>query len=92
VDAYLAFCVPDNHPQDLDRPGWEAKRRQRILAPKSIRVEVQDPKLAMLSPDHAEIVYRQIYQTEDSKLTSRKRIGLTLVDGYWKILLEKEAR
>jgi len=92
VDAYLAFYVSDFHPQDLDRPSWEAKRRERIMAPKSIRVDVQDQKLTMISSDHAEVVYRQVYQTEGSRLTSRKKIELTLVDGYWKILQEKEVR
>lgn len=92
VDVYLDSYVSDYHPPGLAHEDWVAKRRERILAPKWIKLDVTDPKVVHPTPDRAEVVYRQVYQTEDARLTSRKRIGLTLVDGKWKIEEEKEAR
>lgn len=92
VDAYLAAYVAEYHPPGLSHGDWVVKRRDRVRAPKWIKLEVQDPKVTRTAPNRAEVVYRQVYQTEDSRLTSRKRIGLTFVDGQWRIEEEKEAR
>ena len=92
VDAYLACYSPSFHPEGTSRQEWEDKRRERLRAPKSIQVGVVSPKLVVSTPDHAEILYRQNYQTETGKLTSRKRIGMDRVDGKWLIVLETEAR
>jgi tetratricopeptide (TPR) repeat protein len=92
VDTYLAAYVPGYHPVGVAHGDWAGKRRERILAPKWIKLDVQDPKMVLSSPDRAEVVYRQVYQAEGARLTSRKRIELTLLDGEWKIEEEKEAR
>ena len=92
VDDYLAAYVPGYHPLGLSHDYWVAKRRERILAAKWIKLDVLDPKVVHPSTGKAELVNRQVYQTEDARLTSRKRIVLTLRDGEWKIQEEKEAR
>ncbi len=93
VDQYLSYYsdrfTPVGKP---DRKSWEDYRRERISAPKSIRVEVVSPKIRLLKDHLAEVVYRQVYQTEDSRLTSRKRLELVWEHGVWRILSEKEAR
>ena len=92
VDAYVAAYVSGYHPPGMAHDEWVGKRRDRIHAPQWIKLDVQDPKVVHSSPNRAEVVYRQVYQTEDARLTSRKRIGLTLVGGEWRIEEEKEAR
>jgi tetratricopeptide (TPR) repeat protein len=92
VDAYLASYAPDYHPAGLSRPEWEEQRRDRIRKPGWIKVDVVSPALSRPGPDRAEVVYRQVYQTQGVRLTSRKRIELTNSQGEWKIEEEKEAR
>jgi len=93
VDQYLSYYstrfVPPGQP---DRKAWEASRRARITAPKSIRVEIISPKIRMLKGHQAEVVYRQSYQTEETRLTSRKHLVLAWEQGVWRIFAEKEAR
>jgi len=93
VDQYLSYYstrfVPLGQP---DRAAWEASRRARITAPKSIRVEIISPKIRMLKGHQAEVVYRQSYQTEETRLTSRKHLVLAWEQGVWRIFAEKEAR
>jgi ketosteroid isomerase-like protein len=93
VDQYLSYYstrfVPLGQP---DRAAWEASRRARITAPKSIRVDIVSPKIRMLKGHQAEVVYRQSYQTEETRLTSRKHLVLAWEQGVWRIFAEKEAR
>ncbi|HQF55100.1 MAG TPA: hypothetical protein PK208_08290 [Fibrobacteria bacterium] len=93
VDGYLS-CYSDRFTPagKLDREAWVAQRRERISAPNSIKVEIVGPKVRMLKDRHAEVVYRQIYQTEDVRLTSRKRLEFAWERGVWRIFAEKEAR
>lgn len=92
VDAYLGCYSSEFHPAGQSRQEWEDRRRDRIRAPKWILVDVGSPSVVVSRPDHAEIVYRQSYQTETGKLSSRKRISMELQDGAWKIVSESEAR
>ncbi len=93
VDGYLS-CYSDRFTPlgPLDREAWVAQRRERISAPKSIHIEIVNPKVRMLKDRHAEVVYRQTYQTEDVRLTSRKRLEFAWERGVWRIFAEKEAR
>ncbi len=93
VDAYLGFYGSTfEAPDRMSRQSWEARRRERILAPKAIHVEVVSPQVRSLGPDRAEVVYKQVYQTEDARLVLRKRIVLTKEGKEWKIVSEREAR
>jgi hypothetical protein len=92
VEAYIDCYASTFHPVGATHQEWMARRRERILAPKSIHVEVVSPKVVVSRAGHAEIVYRQVYQTESGKLTSRKRISLELLGGHWRIVGESEAR
>ncbi len=92
VEAYLASYAADYHPVGLSRREWEEQRRDRIRTPAWIKVDVVSPVLHRSGPDRAEVVYRQVYQTQGVRLTSRKRIGLTIFQGEWKIEEEKEVR
>lgn len=92
VEAYLASYAPDYHPAGSSRLEWEDQRRARIRTPDWIKVDVESPVLHRIGQDQAEVVYRQVYQTQGVRLTSRKKIGLTIFQGEWKIEEEKEAR
>lgn len=93
ADAYLAFYSNRFVPLGkTDRATWEAYRRERIASPKSIQVGISATRVRMLKNRRAEVSFRQTYQTEATRLTSRKRLEFTWERGAWKISAEREAR
>lgn len=93
VEGYLGFYSARFSPPDgAARQAWEARRRERIDAPKSILVEIVAPRVSKLSGGEVEILYKQIYRADDLRLSIRKRLLLTKEGEEWKILTEKEAR
>lgn len=93
VDAYLGYYDTQFVPPDkLSRKAWEDRRRERILAPKAIHVEIVSPVVKKLSSTQVEVVYKQVYQTEEVRLALRKRLLLTKRGKEWKIESEREAR
>lgn len=93
ADAYLAFYSSRFVPLGkTDRATWEAYRRERLASPKSIQVGISATRVRMLKNRRAEVSFRQTYQTEATRLTSRKRLEFTWERGAWKISAEREAR
>jgi len=92
ADAYLACYSSRFVPMGkTDRGTWEAYRRERIASPKSIRVAVSATRVRMTNNHHAEVSFRQSYQTESAHLASRKRLEFVWEHGAWKISAEREA-
>jgi tetratricopeptide (TPR) repeat protein len=90
ADAYLAFYAPDfKTPGGEPRPQWEKTRRERIAAPKSIAVAVEQAKVTMQGNDQANVSFRQSYRSDKLKSTSRKTLIMTRADGRWLIREEK---
>ena len=91
VDAYLgfydsAFQTPKGEP----RPEWEKQRRERILAPKTIAVGIDAPRVNRDSEARASVSFVQDYRSE--RFSSRGPKTLLLGksdDGRWRILQEK---
>ncbi len=92
VDAYLAFYAKDFKPPKGEARGeWEQGRRTRILAPKSISVEADAPKVTMNGDKHASVTFRQRYKSDTISANSMKTLVLVKTDGGWKIQQEKVA-
>jgi tetratricopeptide (TPR) repeat protein len=90
ADAYLAFYAKDfKTPGGEDRDKWEKTRRERIAAPKSISVKIDQPKVTMQGTDQASVSFRQSYRSDRLKSTSRKTLVMTRADGRWLISEEK---
>jgi Flp pilus assembly protein TadD len=93
VDAYLGFYAKDfRTPKGEPRADWEKGRRQRILAPKSISVTVDTPRVSREGESRAKITFRQAYKSDT--LSSRGTKTLLLVkaeDGRWLIQQEQVA-
>jgi tetratricopeptide (TPR) repeat protein len=90
ADGYLAayarnFKTPGGEARDQ----WEKTRRERIAAPKSIAVAVEQPKVTMQGSDSASVTFRQSYRSDKLKSTSRKTLVMTLADGHWLIREER---
>jgi Flp pilus assembly protein TadD len=93
VDAYLGFYAKDfRTPKGEPRADWEKGRRQRILAPKSISVTVDAPRVSREGESRAKVTFRQAYLSDT--LSSRGTKTLLLVkadDGRWLIQQEQVA-
>ena len=92
VDAYLAFYAKDfKTPKGEPRAEWEQGRRTRILAPKSISVETDSPKVSMTGDKQASVTFRQRYNSDNINANSMKTLVLVKTDGGWRIQQEKVA-
>jgi tetratricopeptide (TPR) repeat protein len=93
ANAYLAHYAKDfKTPGGEPRAQWEKARRERITAPKSIAVGVEEPKVTMRGTQEANVVFRQTYRSDKLNTTSRKTLELVKADGRWLIREERSGR
>ena len=89
VDAYLAFYAKNfKTPGGESRADWEAGRRQRISAPKSISVAISAPKVT-IEGDNATVSFRQSYRSDVIKSDGGKTLVLARAGGRWQIVQER---
>ena len=92
VDAYLAYYAKDfKTPKGEPRAEWEQGRRTRVMAPKSISVETDSPKVTMTGDKQASVTFRQRYRSDNINANSMKTLVLVKTDGGWRIQQEKVA-
>ena len=91
VDAYLAFYGKDfKTPGGEARAQWEAARRQRISAPKTINVTVGSPKISIAGDSQASVTFRQSYSSDVVKAAAtNKTLVFAKSDGRWLIQQER---
>jgi murein L,D-transpeptidase YafK len=82
------FKVPDG----LARNAWEEQRKARIAAPKSIHVEVREPKVKVTDDKHASISFKQTYRASHLNVVSSKTLSWVKTDGQWQIAEERSGR
>lgn len=87
VNAYLAAYASDFTTSGITRADWEAQRRDRITAPKTIDVQISDLKIDQQG-DTASATFRQAYRSDRLRSTVTKTLKLTLQDGQWRITSE----
>lgn len=90
VAAYLASYAADFQPAEgLSRPGWERWRRERLLAPASIRLEIEELEVAVGERGRAEARFLQTYVSPDYSDVVRKTLRLVEEEGEWRIAGER---
>lgn len=87
ADAYLAAYASDFTSDGLSRSDWEAQRRARIAAPKSISVDIGDLKIEQQG-DTARATFRQTYRSDRLTSVVTKTLKLALQNGEWRIVGE----
>lgn len=87
VNAYLAAYASDFTSGGMTRSAWEAQRRDRITAPKTIDVQISDLKIEQQG-DTASATFRQAYRSDLLRSTVTKTLKLALQDGQWRIISE----
>jgi Flp pilus assembly protein TadD/ketosteroid isomerase-like protein len=93
VDAYLAFYAEDfETPKGRSRQAWEAQRRERLTAPKSISVTIASPQVRIAASGQASVTFRQTYSSNIVHSTTLKTLVLEPSDGHWLIRQERVGR
>jgi tetratricopeptide (TPR) repeat protein len=90
VEAYLAAYAKDfETPKGESRDDWAKVRRQRIVAPKSISVTIDSPRVRIGADGLATVSFRQAYRSDVVKSTGTKTLVLVKSEGRWLIRQEK---
>lgn len=87
VNAYLAAYAADFSAPGLSRADWEAQRRARIEAPKTITVDISNLNIEQQG-DSATATFRQAYRSDRLTSTVTKTLKLAQIDGEWRIVGE----
>ncbi|MCA1979770.1 MAG: DUF4440 domain-containing protein, partial [Thiobacillus sp.] len=87
ADAYLAAYASDFSADGMARADWEAQRRARIAAPKSIEVKISNLKVDHKG-DSATATFRQAYRSDRLSSTVTKTLQLVQKNGQWLIVGE----
>lgn len=83
--AYAETFAPEG---GVARNTWENQRRDRISAPKRIKVGVSDVKVAANSAGGVTVSFRQAYESDNFADSVVKLLDLTNTPGGWKIARE----
>ena len=90
VPAYLAHYAKDfKTPKGESRGDWEKARKQRISAPKKIKIEVESPKVSISGDNAASVSFRQVYRSDVVKATGTKTLVMVKSNGKWLIHEER---
>jgi tetratricopeptide (TPR) repeat protein len=90
---YLSFYAKEfKTPDGMGRSTWEAQRKERIAAPKSIKVEVREAKVKLADATHATITFHQTYRASHLNSQSRKLFDMVKVDGQWLIAADHSGK
>jgi hypothetical protein len=90
---YLAFYAKEfKTPGGESRGAWEAQRKERIAAPKSIRVEIRDAKAKLADDKHASVSFKQTYRASHLNVISSKTLSWVKTDGQWLIAEERSGK
>jgi tetratricopeptide (TPR) repeat protein len=89
ADAYLGFYGTGFKTPNDDRAAWETQRRERLTRPNFIRVTLDELRVNVSDADNARVSFRQRYESNLLRNTSRKTLTLAREDGTWKIVEER---
>ena len=90
ADAYLGFYARDfRAPNGQARGDWEKSRRERLQAPKSISVAVEEPRVSQPEAARASVTFRQDYKSDFLSSRTMKTLVLVKSEGRWLIQQEQ---
>lgn len=90
VDTYLAHYVDGFVPQGgQDNAAWQMQRRQRLLQPSLIAVEIADAEFTALDDGRYRVLFVQRYRSDRFSDEVRKEVLLRDIDGRWLIDSER---
>lgn len=88
-DAYLENYSPNFEPATgVSRSTWESQRRTRVVRPRSIQIQVLDPKVSSNDANSAVVEFVQIYESNTYSDQVRKKLVMERVGSQWLIVQE----
>ncbi len=88
VSAYIAAYDRSYKPAGDTRANWEKVRKERITHPRSIKVQLLSPQVSFKDSRHASITFRQNYESDALKSTTRKTLTMVKSGERWLIVDE----
>ena len=89
VNAYLSHYSDDFTPaKQMPKSEWKVQRIYTINNAQNIDVEVNDPNVEFLGSEHAQVVFKQIYRTDNYSDQVTKTLLMKNINGNWLIAEE----
>lgn len=86
LDKYFSSYADTFKPaKGQNRKAWEQMRRERISRPKSINVEVGNPKVTLADNANAKVSFKQSYRADGKPIRTDKTLVMKKVDNNWLI-------
>lgn len=92
VTQYLACYGTNFKPAGMSREKWEAQRKERVVKPSSITVDVRDLKIKLRDASHADATFTQDYRADSYHDSMRKTLKLEKTGDAWMIVAEQAAK
>ncbi len=90
VPAYLGFYAADFQPPGgLDRPRWEALRRERLRRPRWVQVRIENVQVVAAQGDTVVVRFDQDYRSDRYRDRTRKELTLVRTPDGWRIRAER---
>ena len=89
IEAYLDSYANNFYPgDDMSYRQWKASRRERVAAPYSINVRIQQPKVQLDADGRARVTFLQDYDADSYSDRVEKTLILERKDAGWRIVRE----
>lgn len=93
IDSYLTAYSPAFKPSNnLSQKAWKAKRRKSIQRPRSIKIDIEDPVVEMLTDEQLLVTFKQSYTSNTYHDVVVKTLTMEKEEHGWKITKEREVK
>ena len=90
ANMYLSFYHKQYKPENgMSLNGWMQSRRYRLKKPRWIKIALTDIEVEKNTGKQAVVNFKQSYQSNSFRDTSKKQIVLLFTDSGWRIFREK---
>ncbi len=92
ANAYLSHYAKDFNPGRQSRADWEKSRRERVSAPKHIKVTIGSAKVKLENDGRASVTFRQSYDAGHLQTSTTKTLVMVKNGKKWQIQQERIGR
>ena len=89
IETYADFYSSEYKKGFKTHDDWVEHRRERIMRPKFIKIEVSNVQIRTQSENQAIIEFEQSYESPNYSDRVMKRLALSRIGSHWKITQEK---
>ena len=90
IDGYLSSYSDSYSPESgISRDQWAEQRKTRLIRPRYIQVEIEEPRVTMMGEEHAQVNFFQNYRSDTYSDRIKKTLLMKLENKQWLIVEEK---